>query len=326
MNLDNSKPNVFVTRPDFPEVGINILKEKCLITTWNNSSVIPKEELLKHVVGKQAIFCYSANKIDAEVLEAAGPYLKVIGTFSVGCDHINLKECQKRGIRVGYTPDVLTDATAELTMALLLATTRRLIEANKQVYTGGWSSWSPKWMCGPGLKDSVIGIFGFGRIGQEVAKRCVPFKPKQILYTSRTEKEVAEEIGAKYVEFKVLVTSSDIVIACCPLNDETRNIFNKNVFTNMKKSVVFINSSRGGVVDQEDLYNALKNGNIYAAGLDVTTPEPLQLDDPILTLPNIVISPHIGSANIATRNDMSIVTAKNIVLGLQGQEMISEVK
>jgi len=211
-------------------------------------------------------------------------------------------------------------------MALLLATSRRIVEANKEVYSGGWTDWSPNWMCGPGLKGSTIGIFGFGRIGQEVAKRCIPFKPQEIIYSNRSEKsKEASQIGARYVTFKELISVSDIIIVCCPLTADTKGIFNKEIFSQMKSNAIFINTSRGGVVDQNALYNALKEEQIYAAGLDVTTPEPLPLDDPILKLKNCVILPHIGSANVTTRNDMSIVTAKNILSALDGKDMIFEV-
>lgn len=271
------------------------------------------------------MYCALTEKIDSELLDKAGPDLKVIGTISVGYDHIDLAECKKRGIRVGYTPDVLTDATAELTLALLLATSRRIIESHKEVFNGGWKSWAPSWMCGPGLKDSVVGIIGLGRIGHEVAKRIVPFKPKKIIYQNRSEKLAeAKEIGAERVDLDTLLIQSDFVIVCCALTPETSLLFNETNFAKMKSTAIFVNTSRGGIVDQNALYNALTSGTIYAAGLDVTTPEPLPLDSPLLTLPNCVILPHIGSADINTRIEMSKITAKNILSGLKGEQMIAE--
>lgn len=265
------------------------------------------------------------EKIDREVLDSAGADLKVVSTISVGHEHIDLAECKSRGIRVGFTPDVLTDATAELTLALLLATGRRLIESNKEVYNGGWASWAPSWMCGPGVKDSVMGIVGFGRIGQAVASRLVPFLPREIIYSNRSSKdEEAKKYNARRVEFPQLLAESDYVILCCAFTPETRNLIDEKALQMMKSSAILINTSRGGCVDQDALYKALKSGEIRAAGLDVTTPEPLPLDSPLLTLNNIVLLPHIGSADINTRVEMSRITGCNILAGLKGEEMISE--
>ncbi|XP_073827717.1 glyoxylate reductase/hydroxypyruvate reductase [Musca autumnalis] len=326
MNLKNNK-TVYVTRPDVAGVGLDILRKECNVTTWSEAKPVPREELLKQIEGKDALFCALTDKIDAEVIEKAGPQLKCIATISVGYEHIDLKECKKRGIRVGYTPDVLTDATAELTLALLLATNRRLLEANKEVYNGGWKSWAPSWMCGQGLKGSRVGLFGFGRIGQEIASRLVPFKPALITYTTRTQRpEEAKKVGAVYVSFEKMLSESDFIIACCALTPETKEIFNSSAFDKMKSNCIFINISRGAVVDQSALYSALKEKRILAAGLDVTTPEPLPLDDALLKLDNIVILPHIGSAETHTRTEMSRITAMNILAGLNGTEMISEVK
>ncbi|XP_063699827.1 glyoxylate reductase/hydroxypyruvate reductase isoform X2 [Culicoides brevitarsis] len=322
-----SRPSVYITRPDVAQQGIQLLKDECDVTMWNQASPVPRNELLKNVVGKDAIYCTLCDKIDAEVLDAAGPNLKVVGTISVGYDHIDVEECRKRGVRIGYTPDVLTDATAELTVALLLATARRLFEANKDVFNGGWKSWSPNYMCGLGLKNSTVGIVGFGRIGFEVAKRLVPFKPKQILYFNRSEKpEFAAETGAVRVSSNDLLANSDFVICTISLTPETVHLFDSVAFSKMKSNAIFINTSRGGVVDQEALYNALYNKEIYAAGLDVTTPEPLPLDSPLLTLPNCVILPHVGSAEYDTRIEMSRITACNILAGIKGIRMVDELE
>lgn len=237
-----------------------------------------------------------------------------------------MAECKKRGIRVGYTPDVLTDATAELTMALLLATSRRLIEASAEAYHGGWKSWSPFWMTGLSLKDATVGFVGFGRIAQEVAKRILPFKPKRIIFTNRTSGRDAEaaEIGATRVSLNEVLVRSDFIILLCALTPETTNLINAKTLSVMKKSAILINVSRGGVIDQNDLYHALESGRIRAAGLDVTTPEPLPLDDPLFRLRNCVILPHIGSADVRTREEMCNITVKNILAGLSDEEMVAE--
>lgn len=266
--------------------------------------------------------------------------------FDFSYEHIDIAECKKRGIRIGYTPDCLTDTTAELTvgkypkfvksstwklyrkifsLALLLATSRRLIEANKEVHNGGWSSWSPGWMCGRSIKDSTVGIVGFGRIGQEVAKRILPFRPRRVIFSNRSDRtREAEEIGAEQCSFDDLLHDSDFVILTCAATPDTINLINATSLGKMKTNATLINTSRGTLVDQTDLYDFLKTNRIYAAGLDVTTPEPLPLDSPLLTLPNCVILPHVGSAVVATRNEMSRITACNILAGLKGVKMEAE--
>ncbi|XP_055542003.1 glyoxylate reductase/hydroxypyruvate reductase isoform X1 [Wyeomyia smithii] len=321
----NMKPKVYITRNDYPRIGLDLLKEECDLSIWDEGYPVPRDEFLRNVAGKDAIFCSLNDRIDKELLDQAGPSLKVVSTISVGFDHIDVKQCRERGIRIGYTPDVLTDATAELTVALLLATTRRLFEANKEVHNGGWKSWSPMWMCGSGIKNSVVGILGFGRIGQEVAKRLAPFKPLRIQFTSRSDKcMTADELGASQVPFDDLIETSDFIIICCSYNTETANLFNDSVFSRMKPSTILVNTSRGGIVEQHDLIHALKAGKIRAAGLDVTTPEPLPLDSPLLQMSNVVVLPHIASADVETRTEMSRITACNILAGLKGVKMISE--
>ncbi|KAH9640284.1 hypothetical protein HF086_001636 [Spodoptera exigua] len=322
--MSSGRYQVFVTRNDMPQGGIDLLKKECDVKMSTHPSTMPREDLLKAVAGVNGIFCSLTDKIDKEVLDAAGPGLKVIGTISVGHDHIDVAECKKRGVRIGYTPDVLTDATAELTMALLLSTSRRLPEAQHEARCGGWKSWAPTWMTGPGLAGSTVGIAGFGRIGQAVARRVKAFNTKKILYFNRSERPEAQEIGAIKVSFDELLTQSDFIICCAALVPETKEMFNKAAFEKMKKTAIFVNTSRGGTVDQDALIEALQNNTIRAAGLDVTTPEPLPLDNPLLKLTNCVVLPHIGSAAIETRNTMSELTANNILTALKGEPMPAE--
>ncbi|XP_077331490.1 glyoxylate reductase/hydroxypyruvate reductase isoform X2 [Lithobates pipiens] len=284
---------VFVTRRLPPE-GQKLLSqaENYTVQQWDSDDPVPRAELLKGVAGAHGLLCLLSEKIDQEVLDTAGPNLKVISTLSVGFDHLTINEIKKRGIRVGYTPDVLTEATAELSVALLLATCRRLPEAIQEVKSGGWKSWSPTWMCGYGLSNSTVGIIGLGRI----------------------------------VSCEKLTVDSDFVIVSCSLTPETEGLCNKDFFQRMKKSSVFINISRGSAVNQEDLYQALVSGQIAAAGLDVTTPEPLPTTHPLLSLKNCVILPHIGSATYSTRNTMSVLAVNNLLRGLAGQEMPSELQ
>lgn len=315
--------SVLVTRCDVPKESVELLQEMCNIEIWPKPSPIPRDVLLEKIVGKHALYCQLADKIDKELLDAAGTQLKVIGTMSVGYDHIDLPECKNRNILVGHTPDVLTDDVAELTISLLLATSRRIFEASQELLNGNWMSlgWSPLWMCGTSIKGSTVGIVGMGRIGFAVAEKLQGFKIDKLLYSGNTQKEKADELGAKFVTFEELLKNSDFVIACCSLNPQTKEMFNEKAFSLMKSTAIFINTSRGGVVDQDALYKALTTGQIKAAGLDVMIPEPLSPNHPLTKLVNCVLLPHIGSATVSTRVSMAMLTARNILAGLQNKPL-----
>ncbi|XP_076446040.1 glyoxylate reductase/hydroxypyruvate reductase-like [Babylonia areolata] len=325
VQASQTKPKVFITR-DVPISGINLLRTECEISQWAKDDPIPRAELLAGVKGVDALFCMLTDKIDEEVLDAAGSSLRVVGTMSVGYDHVDLQACVRRGIKVGFTPDVLTNAVAELTMALLLATSRRLKEGMHSVVNGTWGSWKPMWLCGPGLEGATVGIVGLGRIGMTVARCLKPFAVERILYTGSSERPQAKEIGAEFLPLDDLLAASDFVLVCLSLKPETVGMFNKDLFGKMKRTAVFINISRGAVVNQEDLYAALTSGTIGAAGLDVTTPEPLPTDSPLLSLDNCVVLPHIGSATHRSRSAMSELTARNILAALHREPMPNEVK
>ncbi|XP_047220745.1 glyoxylate reductase/hydroxypyruvate reductase b [Girardinichthys multiradiatus] len=322
-------PRVYVTRQIPPE-GLRILRDSGQVhfELWDSDDVpVPRNELLQNVKGVDGLLCVLTEKIDAELLDAAGPNLKVLSTMSVGFDHLSLEELKKRGIRVGYTPEVLTDAVAELTVALLLATSRRLIEATHEAKTGGWGTWRTLWLCGYELANSTVGILGLGRIGVAIAERLAPFKVKKFIYTDVAPRpELAKAINAEYVSLDELAKQSDFLSVCCALTPETKEICNKDLFAKMKNTSIIINTSRGGVVNQKDLYEALYTGQIAGAGLDVTVPEPLPTSHPLFTLKNCVILPHIASASYSTRNAMSALAANNLLLGLRGQPMIKELK
>ncbi|CAH1155925.1 unnamed protein product [Phaedon cochleariae] len=319
-----SKPSVYITRT-VNEAALDLLRQHCEVTSWAGPGPVPRDELLRNIENKAALFCMLTDKIDSTILDKAGNTLKVIATMSVGYDHLDVKEIIKRGIKMAYTPDTLTEATAELAVALLLATSRRLLEANEEARTGGWKAWSPFWMCGPGLRGSTVGIVGFGRIGQEIARKLKSFNPKRIIYYNRSEKsKAAREIGANRVDFDSLLAESDFISVSAALTPETERMFGEEAFRKMKPNAVFVNTSRGGLVDQDALFRALENKTIWGAGLDVMTPEPLPLDHPLFKLKNCVIIPHIGSATIETRNEMGLLCAQNIIAALKGQNMPSE--
>lgn len=322
-----SRPKVFVTRPGVPQEGIDMLKEKCEVEIYDQDKPIERDALLKGIQGKDALFCLLTDAIDKEVIEAAGPQLKAIATMSVGFDHIDTKVCKEKNIPVSNTPDVSTDSVAELTVTLLLASGRRLMDAATAIIKGEWvHSWSPLWLCGQGLLNATVGIVGMGRIGQGVMKRLLPFGVSKVLYFDVFHPiKPAEEMGAQYVEFEELVKQSDFIVAMCNLSEQTRNLFNKKAFDLMKPTAVFVNTSRGGVVNQEDLFDALKNKKIRAAGLDVMVPEPLPKDHPLTTLDNIILTPHVGSAEVSVRVKMATLAAENILAVLDGKPMVSPV-
>lgn len=324
LRMASTKPIILLTRNDYPEEGVKILRQHFDLETCKSSIGYSKDELASALIGKYAVFCSLNDKIDVNVLKNATD-LKVIATMSVGYDHLNLAEIKKREIRVGYTPHVLTEATAELTMALLLSTSRRILESHKSIHKGEWKSWAPNFMCGPALQNSTVGVVGCGRIGVSVIEKLIPFKVSKFLYTSRKSKPEAEKWGAVHTDIDDLMKQSDFVIVTSTLTRETHHLINKDRLNSMKPTAILINTSRGQLVDQDALIDVLQNRKIRGAGLDVMYPEPLPLDSPLLKLDNAVIIPHIGSAQIETRQEMSRITAQNILNVYQNKPMIYEV-
>jgi lactate dehydrogenase-like 2-hydroxyacid dehydrogenase len=313
-----SRPRTLVTRR-IPQAGLELVQKETEVRQWDSDEPIPRETLLEWVKGVDGLYCLLTERIDEELLDAAGPSLKVVSTLSVGYDHIDVKACRRRNIAVGNTPGVLTETSADLAVALLLATARRLPESIDAVRNGEWTTWKPEWMAGYDVYNSTVGIVGLGRIGAAVARRLHGGFNCRILYNSPSPKpEVAEPLGAEFTDFPDLLAESDFISIHVPLNAQTRHLFNADAFRRMKRTAILINTSRGGTVDQEALYDALVSGEIAAAGLDVTTPEPLPTDHPLLQLPNCVILPHIASASYATRSKMALLAAENIVAGVKG--------
>jgi len=318
---------VFVTRcrQSFPAAAMERLEAQCQVSYWRDNSVIPKAELQAGLRGQHALLCLLTDKLDEEMLEGAGE-LKVVATMSVGHDHLDLAALHRRNIAVGYTPGVLTASTADLTVSLLLATSRRLMEGSAALRAGDWPAWSPQWLCGPELAGSTVGIVGLGNIGRAVMARLKPFGPSRFLYSGRCKKEEDWEDGAEFVSFEQLLQHSDFVLVTCAFSPELHHKFDKAAFATMKSSAVFINTSRGGIVNQEDLAEALSTNQIFAAGLDVMTPEPLPPSDPLTRLSNCVLVPHLGSATIQTRAIMANMTVENILAGLEGTKMPARVE
>ena len=311
---------VLVTR-NIPQQAIERVRAACEVKQWESDAPIPREVLLEWVRGVDGIYCLLTERIDGALLDAAGPQLKVVSTMSVGYDHVDLPALRARGVPLGNTPGVLTETTADLALALLLAAARRLPEAWSAAKDGTWGPWQPEWMTGRDVHGSTVGIVGLGRIGAAVARRLLGFGCRIVYSGPRPRPDLAEPLGATYLSFEQLLAESDFVSIHCPLNDATRHLFGAEAFAAMKPTAILVNTSRGPVVDQEALYQALKRGQIAAAGLDVTTPEPLPVDNPLFSLPNCVVLPHIGSASIATRLQMALMAAENLIAGVEGRPL-----
>ncbi len=314
-----TKPKVFVTRK-LPEIVREELIRHVDAEIWDFETPPPYEVILEKVRGKDGLLCLLTDQIDAKVMNA-GTQLKVISQIAVGFDNIDINEATARGIRVGNTPGVLTDATADLTFTLLLAAARRIGEGIDYVRQGKWTTWGLTLLMGQEVYGKTLGLIGLGRIGQAVAKRARGFDMK-ILYTDRVRiKEVEDELGVEYRSLQELLQESDYVSLHVSLNDESRGLMGSQEFGLMKPSAVLINTARGPVVDQSALYEALKGGKIAYAALDVTDPEPLPPDYKLLSLPNIIIVPHIASATGATRTKMCLMAVQNLLAGLEGKKL-----
>jgi len=313
------RPYIYVTRK-CSEEQLQPLYEIADVEMWaEEEKPCPREVLLEKVTNADALLTMLSDSIDQELLDK-GTQLKVVANLAVGFDNINVQYANEKGIVVCNTPDILTDTTADLTFGLLLTSARRLIEAADYVKDNQWKSWAPLLLAGHDVHHKTIGIVGMGKIGQAVAKRATGFDMK-ILYHNRTRNEEAEtKLGAKFCRFDELLTSSDFVVCLAPLTNETKNLFDLEAFKKMKNTGIFINASRGAVVNEEDLYQALVNKEIAAAGLDVFLHEPIQADHPLVGLNNVVAFPHIGSASLETRYSMMNLCATNIKAVLSGEE------
>lgn len=320
-----TKANVFVTR-QIPENGLNLLREQCAVQVHSGELPPTRDELLAGVAGCSGVLSLLSDRIDEEVLDAAGPQLKVVANFAVGFNNIDLSAAKARGVSVGNTPDVLTDATADIALALLMSVARRLPQSSRDVRQARWRTWEPLGWIGQDLIGKTIGIVGMGRIGTAVARRLHFGWKMRVLYTSRTSKpDVDGELSAEHVTLDALLESSDFVSLHLPLNEETRHTFSGREFRCMKPGAILINTARGEIIDQRALTDALRNREIFGAGLDVCTPEPLPAEHELLKLDNCLILPHIGSATQAARGAMSERAARNILAGIQGNSLPFEV-
>ena len=309
------KPKVYITRR-IPEPILTMIESQCEVRMWREEEIaVPREVLLREIEDIDGLYCMLTDIIDRSMLVNAAK-LKVISNMAVGFNNIDIEAATQRGIMVTNTPGVLTETTADLTFALLMAAARRVVEASDYLRQGKWLTWSPMLLTGQDVYGATLGIIGMGRIGEAVAKRARGFD-MNILYHNRSRNPQAEkDLGVTYEEKEVLLRKSDFICVLVPYASETANLIGENELALMKKTAVLVNTSRGGIVDETALYNALVQGTIWAAGLDVFESEPVLKDNPLLTLPNVVALPHIGSASVRTRSEMARIAARNLCQAL----------
>lgn len=317
MSESVSRPSVVI--PQYlHEPGLRMVQEAAQVTYWPEDHPMPRETLLAAVADAQGILSHPASRFDRELLDRA-PRLRVISAVAVGYDNVDVVACTERGIAVCNTPGVLADATADATLALMLGVSRRVVEADRFTRSGQWTYWSPTILVGQDLTEATVGIVGMGRIGLEVARRLKGFRARILYHNRRRRPEVEEELGATYVDLPTLLRDSDFVSLHVPATAETKGLIGAAELARMKPTAYLINAARGSVVDQAALVDALRNRQIAGAGLDVYAPEPVAPEDPLLTLENVVLMPHVGSATLRTRQRMSELAARNLIAVLHGE-------
>jgi glyoxylate reductase len=319
----DSRPRVFVSRK-IPDEGLARVVAQADADLWLDDLPPPHDELLRRVAGVDGLLALITDRVDDELLDRAGPQLRVVSNYAVGFDNIDVPACTRRGVAVGNTAGVLTETTADAAFALLMAVARRIPEAYDYVRQDRWKTWGPMLFLGPDIHHATLGILGFGRIGREIAKRARGFDMQVLYYdVQAASSEDEQRLGARRTSMDEVLAQSDFVTMHVNLTPETHHLMNRERFSKMKRSAMLVNASRGPVVDPDALYEALKNGVIAGAALDVTEPEPMPGDHPLLTLPNCLIVPHIASASYATRGKMASLAADNLFAGIRGEPLPS---
>jgi glyoxylate reductase len=314
------KPRVFVTRR-IPAAGLDRIRAACDAEVWDDPVPPPYATLKEKAARCDGLVSLLTDRIDAALLDAA-PRLRVVSNYAVGFNNVDIPAATARGVLVGNTPGVLTDATADMAFCLLIAAARRLVDGHLYAQSGQWRTWEPLGHLGQDLVGRTLGVVGMGRIGYALAKRCARGWDMQVLYYDVHRNERAEtELGACQADLDVLLRESDFVSVHTDLNETTRGLFNAERFRKMKPTAVFVNTARGPIVVEKDLIDALQKGVIFAAGLDVTDPEPPAPDSPLLRTPNLIMAPHIASATVGTRDAMARICADNLLAGLSGARM-----
>lgn len=315
------RSRVFVARR-IPDAGLDLVLAAADTDVWPGELPPPREELLDRVRGVDGLLSLLTDRVDGELLDAAGPRLKVVSNFAVGYDNIDLTACSGRGVAVGNTPGVLTETTADMAFALLMAAARRIPEGHDYVRADSWQTWGPMLLMGKDIHGATLGLIGFGRIGQQVARRARGFGMRTLYYgRTRADEATEQALGATYAPLEALLAESDFVSLHTSLTQDTQHLIDRAALAKMKPGAILVNTSRGPVVDQDALADALRSGHLFAAGLDVTDPEPLRADHPLVALPNCLIVPHIASASERTRERMAEKAAANLVAGLRGEPL-----
>ena len=317
------RPNVYVTRR-VPEPALALLRESANVRLWDSDDPVPREVLLRELADVDGLFCLLTERIDAELLDRA-PRLKVVANMAVGYDNFDLAAIRRRGIVATNTPGVLTETTADFAWALLMASARRVVEGVDYVRAGRWKTWGPMLLLGQDVHHATLGVVGMGRIGAEVAKRALGFDMRVLYYDTYRREDLEQRHGYRYVDLETLLRESDFVTLHVDLNPSTYHLISTEQFALMKPTAHLINAARGPIVDPKALYEALRSGKIAGAALDVTEPEPIPPDDPLLTQPNCIIVPHIASASVATRTRMATLAAENILNVLAGRPAVTPI-
>ena len=317
--------NVLVTRR-LHRSALEELSKKCNVMLHSGKIPIPKKILMNKIREADGLICHPYDIIDKEVIQA-GKNLRIISTFSVGFDHIDIDFARSQGIKIGYTPEVLTNATAELTIALILDVMRRVTEGDRLIRNKRWKQvFGANDYTGVEVSGKTIGILGIGRIGKEVAKKANGLGMKVVYHSRRPiSKNLEKRLNVKYLSENKLFESSDVVSLHIPYSKDTHHKINSKIFKKMKKTSFLINTSRGKIVNEKQLVTALMKKEIQGAGMDVYESEPIQKNSPLLKLENVVLAPHVGSSTKETRQKMSDITAKNLILGLEGKRLLYSV-
>jgi len=311
------KPRVYVTRL-LPQEAMDRVNSFCDAKTWDGPLPPPRDVLIENVANIEGLLSLLTDKIDAELMDKA-PKLKVISNYAVGFDNIDIPAATKRGIIVGNTPGVLTETTADLAFTLIMAAARRIVEGDKEVRAGKWKTWGPMILLGQDVHGATLGIVGLGRIGAAVARRAKGFGMKIMYYDVIRQEKAEKELGIQYTDLDALLSQSDFITIHTNLTKETHHLIGAKQFEIMKRTGILVNTSRGPIVDNMALYEALRNKKIAYAALDVTEPEPLPADHPLLTLDNVIVVPHIAIASVASRTKMGLMAADNLIAGLKGE-------
>lgn len=313
------KPKVFITRM-LPQKALDLILPVCDAEVWQDELPPPRDVLLAKVHDLDGLLSLLTDKIDATLMDNA-PKLKVVSNCAVGFDNIDVPAATQRGIAVGNTPGVLTETTADFAFALMMAAARRVVEGDRYTRAGKWKTWGLTVLLGQDVYGATLGLIGLGRIGAAMAKRATGFEMRVLYYDPYRREDLEQQLGITYADLDTVVRESDFVSVHTPLTNETRKLVNADLLRKMKRTAILINTSRGPVVDQAALYVALRDGVIAGAALDVTDPEPIPQTEPLLTLENCIIAPHIASASVTTRTKMATMAAENLLAGLRGDKL-----